>query len=94
METGYFVIAIISAIVWAAILHAIIAGATKSKDKMALQNAQLHILVAMAIKSGVAPEEINKILDQNLTRDDRLLKELSKSKGSDLTPTPLQRTGT
>lgn len=61
-----FITALVSVVVWFAILSSIIAGASRSK-KIELQlRKQTDLLAKMAQKAGVLDSEINVIINQVL----------------------------
>jgi DNA-binding transcriptional regulator YhcF (GntR family) len=61
-STAYFFLSILGIIIWVAILQAIIASSTRTKERISIAKDQLNILVAVATKLGVTEEEVQNIL--------------------------------
>lgn len=61
-STMYFFFGLIGLLIWAAILHAIIASATRTKDQITLAKDQLKLLMLLANKQGSTPEEVDNII--------------------------------
>ncbi|MEP6949570.1 MAG: hypothetical protein ABI863_09870 [Ginsengibacter sp.] len=62
MDGFYFIIGLLGLLIWAAILQPIISAGTRTKERIAIEKAQLKLLTAMARKAGVPDEEVQGIL--------------------------------